>query len=311
MNKKIFAYSFLLIFISISQLQSQTPVVAAGKILRIEHFKSGFVTARNIDIWLPPDYNPARKYPVLYMHDGQMLYDAETTWNKQEWGVDETISRLIEEKKIPPVIVVGIWNSGAGRHADYFPRKPFESMQDWEKEHVIRESKNQTRRFLTTPIQSDNYLKFIVKELKPFIDKHYATLRDRSNTYIAGSSMGGLISMYAICEYPRVFGGAACLSTHWPGVADIRNNPLPNAFCNYLDKQLPSPKHHKFYFDYGTETLDALYEPYQRRVDSVFMAKKYTGKHWDTMKFEGKDHSENAWRERLEIPLLFLFGKNR
>ncbi len=309
--KKTLTLSMLMVVFSIFQLQSQIPRVVAGRILRIEHFKSNFVSARNIDIWLPPDYTPARKYPVLYMHDGQMLYDAETTWNKQEWGVDETISRLIEEKKIPPVIVVGIWNSGYGRHADYFPRKPFEGMQDWEKELVVRESKNHARRFLSSPIQSDNYLKFIVKELKPFIDKHYATLRDRANTFIAGSSMGGLISMYAVCEYPKVFGGAACLSTHWPGVADIRNNPLPDAFCRYLGKQLPAPKHHRFYFDYGTETLDALYEPYQHKVDSVFMAKKYTAKHWDTLKFEGKDHSENAWRERLEIPLLFLFGKKK
>jgi enterochelin esterase-like enzyme len=301
----------LALIIGIFQLQAQTPRVVAGRVLRIEHFRSNFVTARNIDIWLPPDYNHTRKYPVLYMHDGQMLYDAEITWNKQEWGVDETISRLIEEKKIPPVIVVGIWNSGSGRHADYFPVKPFESMQDWEKEFVIRESRNHPRKYLTSPIQSDNYLKFIVKELKPFIDKHYSTLRDRANTFIAGSSMGGLISMYAVCEYPKVFGGAACLSTHWPGVADFRNNPMPDAFCRYLGKHLPAPKNHRFYFDFGTETLDAPYELYQRRVDSVFITKKYTDKHWDTLKFEGKDHSENAWRERLEIPLLFLFGKER
>jgi enterochelin esterase-like enzyme len=309
--KRIITLSIIAVITGNFLLQAQAPRVVAGRVLRIEHFRSNFVTPRNIDIWLPPDYKPGRKYPVLYMHDGQMLYDAETTWNKQEWGVDETISRLIEEKKIPPVIVVGIWNSGSGRHADYFPRKPFESMQDWEKELVLRESRNHHRKFLTSPIQSDNYLKFIVKELKPFIDKHYSTHRDRANTFIAGSSMGGLISMYAVCEYPKVFGGAACLSTHWPGVAEIRNNPLPNAFCRYLDKRLPAPKHHKFYFDYGTETLDALYEPYQRRVDSVFITKKYTDKHWDTIKFEGKDHSENAWSERLEIPLLFLLGKGR
>jgi len=309
--KNTFKMCILIATITIIDLQAQLPRVASGSIQRIEYFKSAFVSPRNIDIWLPPEYNPNRKYSVLYMHDGQMLFDAETTWNKQEWGVDETISRLIEEKKIPPVIVVGIWNSGTGRHADYFPLKPFESMKDWEKELVLRESGNQQRRFLTSAIQSDNYLKFIVKELKPFIDKHYATYRNRANTFVAGSSMGGLISMYAICEYPKVFGGAACLSTHWPGVGEFRNNPLPDAFCRYLGKYLPKPKHHKFYFDFGTETLDALYEPYQRKVDSVFIVKKYTSKHWDTLKFEGKNHSENAWRERLEIPLVFLLGKER
>ena len=73
-------------------------------------------------------------------------------------------------------------------------------------------------------IQSDNYLKFLVKELKPFIDSSFSTLKDQQNTFIAGSSMGGLISMYAICEYPLVFGGAACLSTHWPGIFTMINN---------------------------------------------------------------------------------------
>ena len=82
------------------------------------------------------------------------------------------------------------------------------------------------------PVQSDAYLKFLVTELKPFIDSTFSVATDRSNTFIAGSSMGGLISMYAVCEYPAVFGGAACLSTHWPGIFTAENNPIPEAFEN-------------------------------------------------------------------------------
>ena len=78
---------------------------------------------------------------------------------------------------------------------------------------------------------SDNYLKFLVTELKPFIDKKYSVYKDMNHTFIAGSSMGGLISMYAICEYPRVFGGAACMSTHWPGIFSAEGNPVPDAFA--------------------------------------------------------------------------------
>ena len=93
---------------------------------------------------------------------------------------------------------------------------------------------------------SDNYLKFIVEELKPFIDSTYSTLIDKENTFIAGSSMGGLISMYAVCEYPNVFGGAACLSTHWPGTFEVENNPIPEIFYNYLTNNLPKPNQNKF-----------------------------------------------------------------
>jgi enterochelin esterase-like enzyme len=145
--------------------------------------------------------------------------------------------------------------------------------------------------------------------LKPLIDKKYSVHRDKKHTFIAGSSMGGLISMYAICEYPNVFGGAACLSTHWPGIFTVENNPIPEAFYNYLKTNLPNPKNHRIYFDYGTATLDAMYEPLQLKVDEVMKAKGYNSLNWSTNKFEGEDHSEKAWQKRLHIPLEFLLGK--
>ncbi|MFD1079739.1 hypothetical protein, partial [Longispora fulva] len=91
-----------------------------------------------------------------------------------------------------------------------------------------------------------------------------------------------------------------------PGNFDTENNPIPEAFLAYLDSNLPPPGHHKFYFDYGTETLDAMYEPYQKKVDSLMQAHGYTGANWKTEKFEGADHSENSWKKRLKIPLRFL-----
>ena len=150
------------------------------------------------------------------------------------------------------------------------------------------------------------YLQFLVTEVKPFIDKTFSTKKDQKNTFVAGSSMGGLISMYAICEYPKVFGGAACLSTHWPGTFSSNNNPIPNAFVAYLKKKLPNPKDHKIYFDYGDQTLDAMYKPLQEKVDVVMKAKGFTNKNWETKFFPGENHSEVAWAKRLDIPLLFL-----
>jgi enterochelin esterase-like enzyme len=160
------------------------------------------------------------------------------------------------------------------------------------------------------PINSDNYLKFLVKELKPFIDQQFSTYRDKQHTFVAGSSMGGLISMYALCEYPNVFGGAACLSTHWPGIFTMEGNPIPQAFINYLDKNLPSLRSHKIYFDYGDQTLDALYPPLQHQVDVLMKTKPYSTTNWMTRFFPGQDHSEKSWRSRLDVPLLFLLSKS-
>ena len=150
------------------------------------------------------------------------------------------------------------------------------------------------------------YLKFLVPELKPFIDKTFSTKRNAKNTFSAGSSMGGLISIYAICEYPKVFGGAACLSTHWPGIFSTENNPIPDSFVGYLKQNLPNPKTHKIYFDYGDQTLDALYKPLQQKVDLVMIEKGFTSKNWMTRFFPGENHSEKSWKERLDIPLEFL-----
>lgn len=121
--------------------------------------------------------------------------------------------------------------------------------------------------------------------------------------------MGGLISIYAICEYPEVFGGAACLSTHWPGSFTLKNNPFPGRMLKYLRKNLPDPATHKIYFDCGDQTLDSLYPGIQRRVDRIMTAKGFTAAQWMTKYFPGEDHSENAWNRRLHIPLEFLFGE--
>lgn len=308
--KRLFFFLILFYKVSVAIAQEKIPMPSAGVVKRFENFKSHYVSARHIDVWLPEDYTPKRKYAVLYMHDGQMLYDSNTTWNKQEWGVDETLTRLFKQLQIQDCIVVGIWNSGAGRHADYFPQKPFEhlslSQQAWVTQQLQKAGRTQES---FHPV-SDNYLRFLVKELKPFIDNTFSTLKDPSNTLIGGSSMGGLISMYAFSEYPHVFGRAACLSTHWPGIFSLENNPIPDAFVAYLKKSLPSTRRgHKIYFDYGTATLDALYEPTQQRVDTILASKKYHSKHWQTRKFEGAEHSEKAWKERLAIPLTFLLKK--
>jgi predicted alpha/beta superfamily hydrolase len=290
----------------------QLPKVVTGSIQRIDSFQSKYITKRNIDIWLPAGYEKGKKYAVIYMHDGQMLFDANNTWNHTSWDVDDVITKLYSTNQMPQTIVVGIWNGGATRHTDYFPQKPFEALTSEQQQNIYKAARaNGYSVFNNRMIQSDAYLQFIVRELKPYIDSAYSTYKDAQHTFIGGSSMGGLISMYAICEYPSIFGGAFCMSTHWPGIFSMKDNPIPNAFYNYLSAHLPSPKNHKIYFDHGTLTLDSLYAPLQKQVDSVMRKKGYRANSWITLQFEGADHSERSWNKRLDQPLTFLFTSQK
>jgi len=277
-----------------------------GELIKIESFPSVYVASRTILVWLPSDYDSTKKYAVVYMHDGQMLFDSTITWTQKEWKVDETMTRLLKNHDIRDAIVVGIPNSGINRWAEYVPQVILDNLPPESREIV-------ESRWLNHNPSSDHYLKFITTELKPFIDHHYSTLSDVSNTFIMGSSMGGIISLYAICEYPDVFGGAGCLSTHWPlnipGGDDTGIDfDVPSLFRHYLSTHLPSPSNHKIYFDYGSTTLDAVYKPYQTLVDSLMIQKGYTSKNWMTREFPGEEHSEVAWAKRLHVPLEFLLG---
>jgi predicted alpha/beta superfamily hydrolase len=293
----------LFFFLTLVKMQAQEAKVADGTLVRHVLFQSNFVDARNVDVWLPDGYSADKQYAVLYMHDGQMLFDASTTWNKQEWGVDEVMTTLFKNRKASECIVVGIWNNGDKRNSEYFPQRAWEMISKEQQEEILNKEG-----VLNNPAASvhgllaDNYLRFIVRELKPFIDSHYSTKRDQEHTFIMGSSMGVLISTYAICEYPGIFGGAVCMSTHWPAADGI--------VLNYLADNLPNPKTHCIYFDYGTATLDAIYEPYQLKVDQMMLEKGYVKNNsFKSEKFEGEPHAEDAWKKRLHIPLEFMMGK--
>ncbi len=304
-------YTLLILFFILlkNSVSAQVPNVSSGSIQRFENFQSKYVDARKVDVWLPEDYSSKKKYAVLYMQDGNALFDSTIMWNHQEWAVDETVTKMLNENKIKDIIIVGIWNNGAKRHPEYFPQKPFETLTKTQQEFITQQLQQKGRIKETFKPISDSYLKFLVQELKPFIDSEFSTKKDRQNTFIAGSSMGGLISLYAICEYPNVFSGAACMSTHWPGIFTIDNNPIPSAFANYLQNHLPKPNSHKIYFDYGDQTLDAMYPTLQKKVDEVLKAKGFTSKNWVTKFFPGENHSEVAWAKRLQTPLLFLLKK--
>ncbi len=305
---KIRTFQFFMVFVVACFVACNQHRIASGTLTHLERFDSKYIASRSIDIWLPEGYNDQEKYAVIYMNDGKTLFDSSLSWNHQEWGVDEVLGKLLAESKIQKCIVVGIYNGNSSRHSEYMPQKPFECISDSAQEILYKATRKDHSLFFTVKVQSDYYLKFLVNELKPYIDSNFSTHKDSQHTFIAGSSMGGLISLYALCEYPHIFGGAACLSTHWTGTYSIEDNPIPAAIMSYLKGNIPSPEYHRIYFDYGTETLDTLYKPYQCQVDSIMLLKGYSETNWISKEFIGADHSEKSWNKRLEIPFSFLLG---
>ena len=284
--------------------------VNAGSIVDLGVMKSKFTDPRRVVVWLPPRYSArGPKYAVLYMHDGQNLFDKATAGYGMEWEIDEHLSKLIADKKVRPTIVVGIWNTPK-RLQEYVPSKAFTTLP--------ADYRAKVKALYGGDPLSDGYLKFIVTELRPMIDKRFNVRTDRANTVIMGSSMGSLISLYAIDEYPKIFGAAGMMSTHWPLVINPDGTAVSQqdyeivsaTFERYLTPALPSPATHRLYFDHGTATLDAAYAPYQQRMDQAMQQAGYrNGVNWVSREFPGADHSEKSWRKRVEVPLRFLLGR--
>jgi predicted alpha/beta superfamily hydrolase len=267
----------------------------SAQVLIIPNFKSNFVDSRQVEIWLPAGY-PVKDtaYQVLYMHDGQNVFDANTSNYGTAWEIDKKIDSLSRAGAILPTIVVASWCHPKKRFNEYMPQQPAALLESAFAKAELKEATGYDA------LYSNNYLKFITRELKPYIDDTFAT--DRQKNIIMGSSMGGLISSYAFMEYPDVFKHAGCLSTHWIVPK------LGEAYINSLGKSIPDPKGRKIYFDYGTTGLDTTYEPHQKRVDSIFKDKGFDSSNYLSLKFDGHDHNEGYWQSRVAQPLVFLLN---
>ncbi|WP_205289371.1 alpha/beta hydrolase-fold protein [Lysobacter sp. TY2-98] len=272
---------------------------ATGHTESWQELPSRFVVARNVDVWLPPSYgrDPKRRYPVLYMHDGQNLFDPTLSYTTGvDWDVDGAMTRLIATHRVREAIVVGVWNTPL-RFAEYMPKAP-----------VARSSINVGVDGIppvdAATLRSDDYVRYLAEELKPFIDAHYRTKTAPADTFVMGSSMGGLISLYALAQRPDVFGGAGAVSTHWPAAN--------GASVDWFASHLPRAGTHRIYFDHGTRTLDAEYAPFQQRIDAAMPALGYReGRDVLSRVYEGAEHNEAAWKARVDLPLQFLLGPLR
>jgi len=290
------------VLLELDPLESVVLQVGAMDIERHTDFASQFVGPRHVDVWLPKDYKDSGKtYRVLYFHDGQNLFNPEWVYYTQtDWGIDETLQRLIDNGEADDTIVVGIWSTPE-RIAEYMPWDLYQATSD-----EYRTAINKT---MSSEPTSREYLRFVVEELKPFVDSNYRTKPGRDDTMMMGSSMGALISLYGVIEYPDVFAGAACVSTHWPSSMMLDNPAGNEPVLEYLRGAIPPPGNHQIYFDFGTEELDSEYEPHQQAVDDVMLELGYEqGSTWQTHKFEGAGHNEGAWKDRAHVPLKFLLG---
>ena len=302
MKIKIFSIMAALLCCAITAMAQEPaqPEVSSGTLETFAQFKSQYIEPRNVTVWLPDGYTPGQECDVLYMHDGQMLFDASTTWNHQEWKVDEVMGQLIAQQAIRRCIVVGIDNT-ENRLNDYFPTGCYA--------YVPREKRLDVD---LMQFKGDEYLQFIVQELKPFIDKRYQPLTSREHTFVMGSSMGGLISLYALCEYPEVFGGAICMSTHSSMQffdAKFDSEAWAQGLREYAKDRLPAPNSALLYMDRGDVELDGTYKPTLDKLDAMITGLGWDSDHFMSRVFEGHKHMETFWAERLDVPFMFILKK--
>ena len=266
-----------------------------GRVLRFADWPAAGLKPRHVDVWLPPGYDatPAQRYPVLYMHDGQNVFDPATGYGGQEWGVDDVIAAMVQGGRLRPAIVVALWNT-ADRWREYLPQQAVAGQRSVSTGIGGRVD-------VTEPWLSDAYLAFLVREVKPHIDRSFRTRPEREQTFVMGSSMGGLASLNAMVAYPDVFGGVAAISTHWPAAG--------GATIPWFASRLPDRATHRVWMDHGTLTLDSLYAPLQARMDSAFRAAGWqAGTQVVSRAYPGAAHDERSWRARLHEPLTFLLG---
>ncbi|MGA2372075.1 MAG: alpha/beta hydrolase-fold protein [Candidatus Korobacteraceae bacterium] len=262
--------------------------------LEIVPFESKiFHNTRMLRVLVPANYfsphNAHRSYPVLYLQDGQNLFD-EATSPKGEWHVDETVEHLVGGFKIPPMFVVGIDNAGETRSPEYLPYPDPLNGKDG-----VADEKN---------LQGKEYARFLTTEVMPFIEKRYRIARGAMNTGLGGSSYGGDIALYTALEYPGVFGHVLVESSElWIGKKQLLKDAQSA-------KQLP----HKMYIGIGTEEAS---EPTRstdivnqvRDLEAILVKKGMGGGRLRVVIEEGGQHNEAAWSRRLPDALLFLYGQ--
>jgi predicted alpha/beta superfamily hydrolase len=253
--------------------------VTPGQLRKYDKFRSKFLrNQRDIVVYVPPDYDqqPERRYPVLYLHDGQNLFDAGTAFNGQDWHVAQTADYAISAGLVEPLIVVGLYNTGKTRLREYTPTS------------VPRLGGG----------RADRYAKFLIEEVKPVVDRDYRTRQEASQTGIGGSSLGGLVSIYLGLKFASVFGKIAALS---PSV--WWNQRVILRFAQAAPVE-PRPR---IWLDIGTREGPRIVDDVEKFRDVLLSKGWQYDRDLHYERVEGAEHNEAAWAARVGPFLQFLF----
>jgi predicted alpha/beta superfamily hydrolase len=259
--------------------------------LRLHEFSSRiFRNTRYLRVWLPPGYDDAvnadRHYPILYLNDGQNLFEAATAFNGVEWQVDETSERLIREDVVPPMIIVGMDNTGRDRTREYMPHRSLHPV-------ILR-------------VHGTRYPAFLFKEVIPFITRLYRVASGPENTGLGGSSLGALIALYTVAVRPGVIGRL------------LLESPSLWASNRQLIRQSRGVKRWPERIFLATGTAEAgRRDKDQSMVDdvrelaSIFLRAGLDDSRLRVLIDDGATHTESAWARRFPEALTFLFGQQR
>jgi predicted alpha/beta superfamily hydrolase len=282
---------FLLIPVVVLGQDQQTPCVPSVQgDLRLHQLTSKiFNNTRTIRVLLPAGYeapeNKDRRYPVLYMLDGQNLFDVCTGYGHQEWKIDETMKELDAQKVVPDLIIVGVDNAQERRAYEYLPYKDFVGDPN-----------------MGEPA-GKQFPDFLVNEVLPYIDANYRTLRGYDNTGIGGSSYGGVAALYALMAKPNTFGyGLIESPIFWIGMGQLVRDTSP--FC-------AAPR--KIFMAFGENEIDspvmqAKNVSLLRQVANNLQAAGYDDTNLKVVIEPGARHNEAAWARRFPAAIKFLFG---
>ena len=257
--------------------------MSSGQLRKHEQFRSRFLrNQRDLIVYTPPGYqaHPARRFPVLYLHDGQNLFDGATSFIPgQDWHVGPTTDHCIHSGEVEPLIIVGMYNTKA-RIREYTPT------------HVPKLGGG----------RADRYAKFLTEEVKPFVDREYRTLSGSENTGIGGSSLGGLVSLYVGLKHPAIFGRIAALS---PAV--WWNQLVIHRFVESMNVE-PRPR---IWLDIGTREGPRIVQDVEQFRNVLLQKGWKLGQDLQYERVEGAEHNEAAWAERVGPFLRFLYPARR
>ncbi|MCJ7421378.1 alpha/beta hydrolase [Sphingomicrobium astaxanthinifaciens] len=278
------------------------PAVAAGRITQMMFDDGAAAGVGEVWVWTPPSYgrDPRARYPVLYVHDGQNLFDPAFADAGQAWGIDEAITRLAARGDLREWIVVGI-RSPRERWRALFPEKLYDFLPA-ARQRALAEPRG--------ALVGDAYLGWMVERLKPYIDRRYPTHAGPENTAVMGAALGGLTSLYAVAEYPHVFGQGAALSARF-ALPDADTGPadpvgdIVAAWDAYLDSTHIDPQRNALYLDHGTAPAGEA-AGYHAAFAAMMRKGGWPARHFESRRFTGAAPDVQSWRERIDIPLAFL-----